>query len=112
MFTPSAGIRSSKAYDHRCTIIFMSICRRIVGEGLSHVKNCLLCQARGFICEGCHLDPVIFPFQVPYHFDADPNWILHFDTELDPDPGLDQDQALPSEKKKLYAIVAKYHLKP
>jgi len=38
--------------------------RTIIGEGLRHVKSCQLCQARAFICEGCHSDDTIFPFQV------------------------------------------------
>jgi len=41
--------------------------RTIVGEGLKHVKECQLCQARGFICEGCHKGESVFPFQAGVH---------------------------------------------
>lgn len=37
--------------------------RTIVGDALKHVKECELCQARGFICEGCHKGDSVFPFQ-------------------------------------------------
>ena len=36
-------------------VTYINLCRRVVAEGLSHVKNCPLCQARGFICEGCYI---------------------------------------------------------
>jgi len=37
--------------------------RTIIGDGLKHVQSCQLCQARGYICEGCHNNDIIFPFQ-------------------------------------------------
>jgi len=38
--------------------------RSIMNQGLAHVKQCELCQARAYICEGCHSNTVLFPFQV------------------------------------------------
>jgi len=38
--------------------------RSIITLGTNHVKNCQLCQARGHICQGCHSNPPIFPFQL------------------------------------------------
>lgn len=37
--------------------------RSIISQGLAHVKGCQLCQAQAFICEGCHSNPPVFPFQ-------------------------------------------------
>lgn len=37
--------------------------RGVVSRGLAHVKECPLCQARAFICEGCRNSASIFPFQ-------------------------------------------------
>lgn len=37
---------------------------QIVNQCLDHVKHCVLCQAKGFICEICKKDSdIIFPFQ-------------------------------------------------
>jgi len=38
--------------------------RGVINQGLTHVRNCELCQARAYICEGCHSNTVLFPFQV------------------------------------------------
>jgi len=38
--------------------------RLIITQGLAHVKGCHLCQARAFICEGCHSKQAVFPFQM------------------------------------------------
>ena len=38
--------------------------RGIISQGLAHVRQCELCQARAYICEGCHSSTVLFPFQV------------------------------------------------
>ncbi|XP_033864223.3 protein associated with UVRAG as autophagy enhancer-like isoform X2 [Acipenser ruthenus] len=35
----------------------------LLKTALSHVENCELCQARGFICEICRNNDVLFPFQ-------------------------------------------------
>eukprot|EP00092_Neocalanus_flemingeri_P031736 GFUD01034474.1.p1 GENE.GFUD01034474.1~~GFUD01034474.1.p1 ORF type:complete len:784 (-),score=183.43 GFUD01034474.1:2335-4686(-) len=36
----------------------------IISQGLAHVRQCELCQARAYICEGCHSNTFLFPFQV------------------------------------------------
>jgi len=36
---------------------------QLIESGLSHVYNCDLCQAHGFICEICRDSSVIYPFQ-------------------------------------------------
>jgi len=41
--------------------------RNMVADGLKHVQCCHLCQARGFICEGCRAETTIFPFQNGVH---------------------------------------------
>ncbi|XP_023337964.1 run domain Beclin-1-interacting and cysteine-rich domain-containing protein [Eurytemora carolleeae] len=41
--------------------------RAFVGELLKHVQECDLCQAKGFICEGCRSGASIFPFQFGVH---------------------------------------------
>ncbi|KAG1701406.1 Run domain Beclin-1-interacting and cysteine-rich domain-containing protein [Nymphon striatum] len=39
--------------------------KNIVNLSIKHVKDCSLCQAKGFICEICNKDSdVIFPFQI------------------------------------------------
>lgn len=40
----------------------LSRLRELVKDGLSHVANCQLCQARGFVCELCPSKEVIFPW--------------------------------------------------
>ncbi|XP_070694137.1 protein associated with UVRAG as autophagy enhancer [Pempheris klunzingeri] len=37
--------------------------RAVLHSALSHVENCQLCLARGFICEFCREKDIIFPFQ-------------------------------------------------
>lgn len=34
----------------------------LVKTGLAHVDTCVLCQARGFLCELCNCKEVIFPW--------------------------------------------------
>ncbi|XP_041128659.1 protein associated with UVRAG as autophagy enhancer-like isoform X2 [Polyodon spathula] len=36
----------------------------LLKTALSHVENCELCQAKGFICEICRNNDVLFPFQI------------------------------------------------
>ncbi|XP_025037893.2 protein associated with UVRAG as autophagy enhancer isoform X1 [Pelodiscus sinensis] len=38
--------------------------RDILKSSISHVENCELCQAKGFICEFCQSSDVLFPFQI------------------------------------------------
>ncbi|XP_068137365.1 run domain Beclin-1-interacting and cysteine-rich domain-containing protein isoform X2 [Hyperolius riggenbachi] len=38
--------------------------RDLARLGISHVDKCMLCQAKGFICEFCQSDDVIFPFEL------------------------------------------------
>ncbi|KAM9346917.1 protein associated with UVRAG as autophagy enhancer [Symphorus nematophorus] len=38
--------------------------KALLHSALSHVENCQLCLARGFICEFCRKKDVIFPFQI------------------------------------------------
>ncbi|CAL1267562.1 unnamed protein product [Larinioides sclopetarius] len=39
--------------------------RHLVNPCIEHVKQCILCQAKGFICEICNKDKdIIFPFQL------------------------------------------------
>uniref|UniRef100_A0A8C5QMY6 Rubicon like autophagy enhancer n=1 Tax=Leptobrachium leishanense TaxID=445787 RepID=A0A8C5QMY6_9ANUR len=38
--------------------------RQILATGISHVGNCELCQAKGFICEFCQAEDPLFPFQI------------------------------------------------
>nr|XP_043874865.1 protein associated with UVRAG as autophagy enhancer isoform X2 [Solea senegalensis] len=41
----------------------MTLTRAVLQSALSHVEDCQLCLARGFICEFCRGGGVIFPFQ-------------------------------------------------
>lgn len=44
---------------------FVKYLRQLVNPCLEHVKQCILCQAKGFICEICRKDKdIIFPFQL------------------------------------------------
>ncbi|KAM4701066.1 protein associated with UVRAG as autophagy enhancer isoform 2-T2 [Discoglossus pictus] len=38
--------------------------RELLTTCMAHMDDCQLCQARGFICEFCRSDDVIFPFQI------------------------------------------------
>ncbi|XP_064385361.1 pleckstrin homology domain-containing family M member 1-like isoform X2 [Halichondria panicea] len=38
--------------------------RKVVRMGMKHVKQCMLCSQRGFICEVCQSDDVIYPFDI------------------------------------------------
>ncbi|KAM9316568.1 run domain Beclin-1-interacting and cysteine-rich domain-containing protein [Gastrophryne carolinensis] len=38
--------------------------RDLVRLGILHVEKCMLCQAKGYICEFCHSEEVIFPFEL------------------------------------------------
>ncbi|XP_072264397.1 run domain Beclin-1-interacting and cysteine-rich domain-containing protein isoform X3 [Pyxicephalus adspersus] len=38
--------------------------KELVRLGTLHVDKCMLCQAKGFICEFCQSDEVIFPFEL------------------------------------------------
>lgn len=37
--------------------------RAVLLEAISHVKSCPVCQGKGFVCEFCNSDDVIFPFE-------------------------------------------------
>uniref|UniRef100_A0A8D0H1R2 Rubicon like autophagy enhancer n=1 Tax=Sphenodon punctatus TaxID=8508 RepID=A0A8D0H1R2_SPHPU len=39
------------------------VLRDVLKNSTSHVENCELCQAKGFICEFCQNSDIIFPFQ-------------------------------------------------
>ncbi|PRD25363.1 UNVERIFIED_CONTAM: Run domain Beclin-1-interacting and cysteine-rich domain-containing protein [Trichonephila clavipes] len=44
---------------------FVKYLRQLVNPCIEHVKQCILCQAKGFICEICRKDKdIIFPFQL------------------------------------------------
>ncbi|GFS85144.1 run domain Beclin-1-interacting and cysteine-rich domain-containing protein [Nephila pilipes] len=44
---------------------FVKYLRQLVNPCIEHVKQCILCQAKGFICEICGKDKdIIFPFQL------------------------------------------------
>ncbi|EMP37635.1 Run domain Beclin-1 interacting and cystein-rich containing protein [Chelonia mydas] len=36
----------------------------LIKAGTLHVERCMLCQAKGFICEFCQEDDIIFPFEL------------------------------------------------
>ncbi|XP_066458619.1 run domain Beclin-1-interacting and cysteine-rich domain-containing protein isoform X2 [Eleutherodactylus coqui] len=38
--------------------------KELVRLGTLHVDKCMLCQAKGFICEFCQSDDIIFPFEL------------------------------------------------
>jgi hypothetical protein len=38
--------------------------RRAFKIGAKHVKECALCSQKGFICEGCHGDNILYPFNL------------------------------------------------
>ncbi|XP_077343761.1 run domain Beclin-1-interacting and cysteine-rich domain-containing protein isoform X16 [Lithobates pipiens] len=38
--------------------------KELVRLGTLHVEKCMLCQAKGFICEFCQSDEIIFPFEL------------------------------------------------
>ena len=38
--------------------------RKAVKIGKKHVRQCLLCSQKGFICETCHSSSVIYPFDM------------------------------------------------
>ncbi|XP_067419230.1 protein associated with UVRAG as autophagy enhancer isoform X2 [Emydura macquarii macquarii] len=43
--------------------LLVPLLRDILKSSISHVENCELCQAKGFICEFCQSSDVLFPFQ-------------------------------------------------
>ena len=47
---------NSGAFNDRLT--------KAVKMGKKHVRHCLLCSQKGFICETCHSDSVIYPFDM------------------------------------------------
>ena len=47
-----------------CPGKLVPLLRKVIREGLNHVEECELCQARGHICQGCHSESVLFPFKV------------------------------------------------
>nr|XP_033815354.1 run domain Beclin-1-interacting and cysteine-rich domain-containing protein isoform X2 [Geotrypetes seraphini] len=38
--------------------------KELVKAGILHVEKCMLCQAKGFICEFCQNEEIIFPFEL------------------------------------------------
>lgn len=44
--------------------LLVPLLRDILKSSISHVENCELCQAKGFICEFCQSSDVLFPFQI------------------------------------------------
>ena len=39
--------------------------RGLLKEALTHVKTCVICQGKGFVCEFCkNSQDIIFPFEV------------------------------------------------
>ena len=42
--------------------ILLPFLQRIVNIFENHIKECVLCKAKGFICEICHKDEILFPF--------------------------------------------------
>ncbi|XP_030421120.1 protein associated with UVRAG as autophagy enhancer isoform X3 [Gopherus evgoodei] len=44
--------------------LLVPLLRDILKSSISHVENCELCQAKGFICEFCQSSDVLFPFQM------------------------------------------------
>ncbi|XP_052420406.1 protein associated with UVRAG as autophagy enhancer isoform X2 [Carassius gibelio] len=40
-----------------------TIAKALIQSAVTHIDICELCQARGFICEFCHGEDVLFPFQ-------------------------------------------------
>lgn len=45
---------------------------RLMQQASKHVYQCDLCTQRGFICQICHADNIIFPFQ----FDSTTRWVV------------------------------------
>ena len=41
----------------------MKYLRAMLADGVSHVKNCPLCMGKGFVCEVCSDQDIIYPFE-------------------------------------------------
>ena len=44
---------------------------QVLQFGKEHVRQCQLCTERGFICEACRCDQVIFPFDIDATYRCD-----------------------------------------
>eukprot|EP00041_Stephanoeca_diplocostata_P010156 m.161163 g.161163 ORF g.161163 m.161163 type:complete len:737 (-) comp18049_c0_seq1:147-2357(-) len=42
---------------------FLTYLHDLIKEGVKHVRTCVLCTAKGFICELCNANEIIFPFE-------------------------------------------------
>lgn len=42
---------------------FLTYLHDLIHEGVKHVRTCVLCTAKGFICELCNANQIIFPFE-------------------------------------------------
>nr|XP_054770936.1 run domain Beclin-1-interacting and cysteine-rich domain-containing protein-like [Lytechinus pictus] len=50
---------------------------QLVLDGVTHVSQCQLCQAKGFVCELCNKDDIIFPFQLNSTFQCLECWACY-----------------------------------
>ncbi|XP_041482624.1 run domain Beclin-1-interacting and cysteine-rich domain-containing protein-like isoform X1 [Lytechinus variegatus] len=50
---------------------------QLVLDGVTHVSQCQLCQAKGFVCELCNKDEIIFPFQLNSTFQCLECWACY-----------------------------------
>jgi len=55
--------------------------RKIVKLGVSHIKKCERCLSCGFICEVCHSDDVIFPYDVE-HTTSVRNYFYYYNNNI------------------------------
>ncbi|XP_071478577.1 run domain Beclin-1-interacting and cysteine-rich domain-containing protein-like [Diadema antillarum] len=53
------------------------ILSQLVGDGVTHVNQCQLCQAKGFVCELCNKDQIIFPFQLNTTYQCPDCWACY-----------------------------------
>eukprot|EP00057_Strongylocentrotus_purpuratus_P007742 XP_011662216.1 PREDICTED: run domain Beclin-1 interacting and cysteine-rich containing protein isoform X2 [Strongylocentrotus purpuratus] len=53
---------------------------QLVLDGVTHVSQCQLCQAKGFVCELCNKDEVIFPFQLNSTYQCLDCWACYHTT--------------------------------
>lgn len=50
---------------------------QLVGDGVTHVNQCQLCQAKGFVCTLCNNDQIIFPFQLHTTYQCSDCWACY-----------------------------------